>query len=290
MRILVLGAESFGARSTACLVETASRRILIDPGVALAPRRFGLPPHPRERAAALAIRSAIEAAAATATDIVVTHYHGDHIPLARPDPAQIPLARFSLQKGVRFWCKGPDGLSRTSLSRRNDLIRAWGDAAALPAEERHDPCICCSPPVAHGAAREPGGLVLMVCIRDGEERFAYASDTQCVNGDAVEWIRARRPGVVLSSGPSLHRAGASGTEAVRAAVQVQRLLADTGTLILDHHLLRSLEGYEWLRAFARTTGKRVLSAAEYAGRSPLLLEAMRDRLYAEDEKNSAVRP
>lgn len=109
LRIICLGAESLGARSAACLVESGSRRIFIDPGVALGPRRSGLPPHPREQEAARSIRSEICDAAARATDIVASHYHGDHVPLAHPDPSQIVIADIPLRTGVHFWCKGPAG-------------------------------------------------------------------------------------------------------------------------------------------------------------------------------------
>jgi len=42
MQIEILGCESFGARSLACVIKTDERKILIDPGVALARLRFGL--------------------------------------------------------------------------------------------------------------------------------------------------------------------------------------------------------------------------------------------------------
>ena len=45
MQIKILGCESFGARSLACIVKTGERKILIDPGVALARLRYGLLPH-----------------------------------------------------------------------------------------------------------------------------------------------------------------------------------------------------------------------------------------------------
>ena len=51
------------------------------------------------------------------------------------------------------------------------------------------------------------------------------------------------------------------------------------TLILDHHLLRSFEGYRWLKELNGTVNNRVLCAAEFMGRSPDLLEAQRKNLY-----------
>jgi len=45
MRIVPLSFDSLGARSMATYVETRDVKIFIDPGVSLAPSRYGLPPH-----------------------------------------------------------------------------------------------------------------------------------------------------------------------------------------------------------------------------------------------------
>ena len=45
-RIVPLAFDSFGVRSMATFVETDDLKVLIDPGVALAPVRYGLEPHP----------------------------------------------------------------------------------------------------------------------------------------------------------------------------------------------------------------------------------------------------
>ena len=81
MQIEILGCESFGARSLACVIKTDERKILIDPGVALARLRFGLLLHPVEVAAALRIREKVLFALQGATDVVISHYHGDHMPM-----------------------------------------------------------------------------------------------------------------------------------------------------------------------------------------------------------------
>ena len=48
MKIKPLAFDSFGARSMCTLVETRDIKIVIDPSVALAPKRYGLPPHEME--------------------------------------------------------------------------------------------------------------------------------------------------------------------------------------------------------------------------------------------------
>jgi len=46
MEVVPVGEESLGVRSMCLYVETRDVRVLFDAGVSLAPRRFGLPPHP----------------------------------------------------------------------------------------------------------------------------------------------------------------------------------------------------------------------------------------------------
>ena len=78
MRIEIIGAESMGARSLCCFVDSGRHKILIDPAVSLAPIRFGLRPHPLELAASRSIRGAILEKSAEADVIVLSHYHHDH--------------------------------------------------------------------------------------------------------------------------------------------------------------------------------------------------------------------
>ena len=51
MKIEILGAESLGVRSLCCVVRTANRQIVIDPGLALGFRCAGLLRHPLQAAA-----------------------------------------------------------------------------------------------------------------------------------------------------------------------------------------------------------------------------------------------
>ena len=119
MQIEILGCESFGARSLACVIKTDERKILIDPGVALARLRSGLFPHPVEVAAAFRIREKVLFALEGVTDIVISHYHGDHMPMRAEDPYQLPMEALPSMEGVNFWCKGPEKISSLSTKRRN---------------------------------------------------------------------------------------------------------------------------------------------------------------------------
>ncbi|MDK2464732.1 MAG: MBL fold metallo-hydrolase, partial [Candidatus Korarchaeota archaeon] len=78
MLVRPLAFDSMGVRSMATYVETRDVSLLIDPGVALAPRRFGLPPHDVERERLRSLARVIEEHARRARILVVTHYHYDH--------------------------------------------------------------------------------------------------------------------------------------------------------------------------------------------------------------------
>ena len=84
MNIIPLAAESLGVRSSAVFIETGDVNILIDPGVSLAPGRFGLPPHRLEIKAMNESWRVIKEYAARADVLIITHYHFDHFDPTEP--------------------------------------------------------------------------------------------------------------------------------------------------------------------------------------------------------------
>ncbi|RXA14702.1 hypothetical protein EQO05_15140 [Methanosarcina sp. MSH10X1] len=278
MQIDILGCESLGARSLACVVKTDDSTILIDPGVALARLRSGLLPHPVEVAAAFRIREKVLSAFGEATDIVISHFHGDHMPMRAEDPYQLPMAALPSRDGINFWCKGPEKISGLSSKRRHELSDFLG--FPLPASEgRKSGSMEFSSPVPHGAREKGFGTVMMTRIREGDEVFVHSSDIQLLNREAVLKILAWEPTIVFASGPPLYlsyRVPEAGKEASENALLLSR---HADTLILDHHLLRSFEGYDWLKELAEKAASRVLCGAEFMGKAPELLEAQRKALY-----------
>jgi predicted metallo-beta-lactamase superfamily hydrolase len=278
VQIEILGCESFGARSLACVVKTDDRTILIDPGVALARLRSGLLPHPVEVAAAFRIREKILSAFGEATDVVISHFHGDHMPMRAEDPYQLPMEALPSLEGINFWCKGPEKISSLSSKRRHELSDFLG--FPLPASEgKNSRSMDFSSSVPHGAREKGFGTVMMTRICEGDEVFVHSSDIQLLDRETVLKVLAWEPTIVFASGPPLylsHRVPEAGNESSENAF----LLANhVDTLILDHHLLRSFEGYSWLKELAKKVDNRVLCAAEFMGKEPELLEAQRKILY-----------
>ncbi len=280
MKIEVLGTESLGVRGLSCVVEADERTIVIDPGVALGYLRRGKLPHPHQVAVGAEVRERIIAALGRATDLVISHYHGDHIPLADANPYQLSLSAIPPLDDLRLWCKGPHDLSDLSVQRWIDLSRFAG--RILPdAEERCDGPLSFSLPVPHGSSSSRLGTVMMTRVQEGEEVFVHASDIQLLDERAISIILGWRPTVVLASGPPLYLPRLTPQLREIAWKNGKALARKVDTLILDHHLLRSVAGYRWMERLAETTDKRVTCAAKFAGRKPLLLEARRDQLYAE---------
>jgi uncharacterized protein len=278
VQIEILGCESFGARSLACVVKTDERKVLIDPGVALARLRSGLLPHPLEVAAASRIREKILFAFEGATDLVISHYHGDHMPMKAEDPYQLPVESLPSLGGISFWCKGSEKISGLSARRRNELADFLG--FSLPASEgRSSENIDFSFPVPHGVRGKGFGTVMMTRIYEEDEVFVHASDIQLLDREAILEVLAWKPTIVFASGPPLYlsqRVPEVRKEALENALLLARSI---DTLILDHHLLRSFEGYTWLKELAEKVENRVLCAAEFMGKKPELLEAQRKILY-----------
>lgn len=269
VQITIIGAESLGARSMATVVQTDDRTVLIDPGVALAPKRSGLPPHPREVEAADRVREAVLAWLPRATDVVVTHFHGDHMPLADADPYQVSLSAFVLPDDCMVWLPGEGGQSGRSRVRRRALAQALG--RLLPsAEGKDDGVVACAGPFPHGGG---SGTVMMVAVREGDACFVHASDTQLLSSEAVRWVLGWRPSMVYSSGPPLYLPEVSWEEADLARTHAASSAAATEMLVIDHHPLRGVGGLRWVEDAGGVT------AAGFMGVRPTPLEARRAELW-----------
>ncbi|WP_217647735.1 hypothetical protein [Marinobacter pelagius] len=79
--------------------------------------------------------------------------------------------------------------------------------------------------------------------------------------------------------PPLYLDRSSSTLRETAWNNAVRLAQHIDVVILDHHLMRSREGAEWLDALSNTIGRQVYCAADYMGQPRRLLEAEREQWY-----------
>jgi len=260
-------------------VETRDRRILIDPGISLGLVRHGLLPHPCQIAHGAQLRERIVRAFMQATDVILSHYHGDHIPLAVPNPYQLPLERVAEGlKGIRLWGMSPRNTGAAIYNRAKDLEEAAG-VSILPAEGHKDAQLQISEAMPHGLYGHSPNMVVMSRIEEDGFVFVHASDIQLVERNPVQQIIDWAPDVVFLSGPPLYIETLSADVRAEAWENALTLAESVATVIIDHHLLRCREGVEWLEMVARVSGNHVVCAADYQKKTRRFLEADRERFY-----------
>lgn len=289
MKIMPLAFDSLGTRSMCTLVETADVKVLIDPGVALAPNRFGKPPHPKEWKRMGEQWEEIRKAAKSADVLTLSHYHFDHHNPAEPE----------VWKGKVAFVKNPhEHVNKSAASRAAHFIPlikpivkefAFSDGNSAKFGKTK---ITFSPAVPHGQDAKLG-YVTMVTIDDGKTRFLHTGDVEGPPLDEqVKFIIQQNPDVIFCDGPMCwmaYRYPPSLT--VKSIANLEKIISKTkvSKLILDHHFMRELKWRERISELfefvekERRTGRdiEILTAAAFAGKEDDLLEAKRAQLYRE---------
>jgi len=282
MNIKPLAFESLGTRGMATSVVTRDCILLIDPGVDLASRRFGLPPHPMEVERKKDHWAKIKDYAEHSDIIILTHYHFDHFNPEEPGIfkgktliIKDPRAHLNRNQGERAgkFLKRIKGLPR-------ELLVADGKAFTFG-----DTRLQFSPAVPHGPGRHRG-TVVEVSIRE-DSTFVHTSDVQGpIDESQVRFLLEQNPEVIFCDGPATYLLGKKvPVESFRQALSyLKEILSKTGVrkLILDHHLPRDWRWRERLRGIFQEAAVRnveLLTAAGFAGMEDDLLEARRGKLY-----------
>jgi len=277
MKIEIVGTESLGVRGLCCFITTENQKILIDPGIALGYTRYKLLPHPFQVAIDEKIQKKIIKAWSEATDIIISHFHGDHIPLVNANPYQLNIEKIvSLNPKAKLWAK----LSHLSPTekKRADSLSLTLDRNLIPAEEKEQKVLHFSKAVPHGKADNNLETVMMTKIEE-DCVFVHASDIQLLNDESVSQIVSWKPNIVLASGPPLYLSILSKDQIKKAWYNASRLSESVDTLIIDHHLLRDDTGIQWLRKLSFKSNKNILCGADFMNRPRMLLEARRQDLY-----------
>jgi len=298
IKVLPLAFESLGVRSMCTYIETPDIRVLLDAGVSLGPKRYGLRPHPIEYKALKESREKIVETAEKADAVTISHYHFDHHTPSYTDWAynwcsseiadSIYAGKLVLMKSYR---------SRVNVSQRR---RGWifvntsgSKAKKLEVSDKRsfsfgDTTLRFSAPVIHGEENSGLGWVVMTTIQySNAERVLFASDVQGpISKRTLEIILAERPSLLIIGGPPLYLAGMVKEESLEMGFKNLGMIAEKVPLvILDHHLLRDKEWRKKVQpAFdvAARTEHKIVTAAEYIGEEDQLLEARRDELYKDD--------
>jgi len=295
--VLPLAFESLGVRSMCTYVETPDIKILLDAGVSLGPRRYGLAPHPKEYGALREKREIMLDVAEKVDAVTVSHYHFDHQTPSYTDWAynwssaeiadKIYSSKLVFMKSYR---------SHVNFSQRRRgwlFVKSSGRKAERleTADGRSfrfgDTNVRFSPPVIHGEEKSELGWVIMTTIEHGEEeRFLFTSDVQGpMSEETTNIVLAEKPHLVIIGGPPLYLVGMVTQESLdKAFKNLERIVQEVPVTILDHHLLRD-EGWrnqaQAVFEMASRTGHKVVTAAEFIGEDDRLLESQRKRLFEE---------
>jgi hypothetical protein len=268
----------------ATFVETDDLKVLIDPGVALAPVRYGLEPHPLEWQRLDETWEVIKQYAEDADVLVVTHYHYDH---HDPDSPE-------LYKNKTVFTKHPtQDINRSQQERATLFLDAIkGKPKSLEVADGRNfqlgkTFINFSKAVCHGTNPRLG-YVTEVSIRSNDEKFLYTSDVEGPSlEDQIGFILEEKPDILFVDGPMTYMLGyrysfksleISNNNLVKVIKKTHLY-----TLVLDHHLLRDLDYRARVKPIyeaAEKRGTKVVTAAEFCGRKIEMLEASRRELYA----------
>lgn len=283
-RIVPLAFDSFGVRSMATFVETDDLKILIDPGVSLAPIRYGLEPHPLEWQRLDETWAVIKQYAEESEVLIVTHYHYDH-----HDPDYPEL--YSVKT---VFIKHPtQNINRSQKERAALFLEA---IKGLPQKleiadgksfQLGKTFINFSKAVCHGTNPRLG-YITEVSIKSNGEKFLHTSDVEGPSlEDQIGFILEEKPDILFVDGPMTYMLGyryslksleISNKNLVRAIKETS-----LHTMVLDHHFLRDLNYKMRIKPVyeeAEKHGVKVITAAEFSGRKIEMLEALRKELYA----------
>jgi len=269
----------------ATLVETKDLKLIIDPAAAVAPRRYGLPPHPKELKLLEECWKKIVSAAKECEVIVVTHYHYDHH----------SSTRFleEIYSGRIVIVKDPENMINFSqkIRARVFLEKIKPIAAKIAIADGREylfggTSMEFSNPVPHGPD-DHLGYVVELRVKDSSQSFLFTSDVQGFPLDSqARFVIEKKPDVIFVDGPSTYMLGINyPAEALEASLRnIAKIIRESfsSTIILDHHMLRDLEWRKHLKDLyeeAERIGVELKPAAEYVHAEINQLEALRGLLY-----------
>jgi len=136
-----------------------------------------------------------------------------------------------------------------------------------------------TPPLFHGIEYARVGWVISTIISCGGEKLIHTSDLEGpIIEDYADWIIRENPTILILDGPSTYLIPymLNLINLRRTIENACRIIRETGAevIIYDHHLPRDRRFRERVREVyqtARKEEKRVLTAAEYLGKRPVVL-------------------
>jgi len=279
----IIATDSMGVRSMATCVQAGGHIFVIDPGVALGPRRYGLAPHPLEFLAKDILWKRVKDRVEKADFVIVTHYHYDH-----HNPEEVEIFRDkvvfvkhpedkinkSQRERARYFLERIRGLAR-------EIIFADGKSFDLSRVK-----LVFSPAQPHGFTNRLG-YVLQVAFIEGNDVFLFTSDIQGAPlGEHLDFILDVKPRILFMDGPATYLYPVRfSPKALEASLDhISRIVEEVSpeVFMVDHHTTRDERYARWfgdIEALCKEKGTSWVSAAAFMGKEELFLEAWRRRLH-----------
>jgi len=280
LRIKLIAFDSMGVRSMATFIETSEGTFFIDPGAALAPRRYGLPPHEEELKTLREKLRAIYDYARESDYIVISHYHRDHY-LYRVGEEEYYAGKNLLIKHPRVFINPSQRIRAYVLLEKmkvKNLAKSivYADSTSMKIGRVS---LEFSHPLSHGQCGSKLGWVLTTAITEEGVTAIHASDIQgCLCQDSFNYLMRKKPDFLIMSGPPTYLGEDQG-DFTNLETLLKNIKQNT-VLILDHHLLRDQHYKKYFEKLEKLNTKvKINTAAEFMGEEVRLLEANRNILW-----------
>lgn len=286
MDVIPICFDSFSLRSMATLVKTDSIRIFIDPSIAIAPRRYGLPPHPLELELFELDKEKIKRIAKKSDIFIITHYHWDHCP--RGELLEILYDKKIFLKNIEEFINNSQRRRGNYVVR--EIVKKGAEVTFADGESFREKGVKIefSDPVPHGKEKSKLGFLLMVLLRKSRKRILFASDIQGVISNRVKQeIIELNPQILILSGFPTYLIGYkfSIEEFEASKRNLLEIIQKTRvkTIILDHHTLRDANWSEFysdiIEIGRREYNVDIVTAARYLGVEETAIESKREILW-----------
>jgi len=283
VRVKLIAFDSMGVRSMATLVETSSGVFFIDPGAALAPRRYNLPPHELELKALKESLSRIYNALISVDYIVITHYHRDHY-LYRAGEQEYYRGKVIYAKNM-YIDINPSQKIRAHILYRKMNVESLAERVVFVDGKTINlggVKLKFSPSLPHGDCNSKLGYVLSITIIEDGFTLTHASDTQgALCKSSLNYLQSIPHNILIISGPPTYLRQGSSRGILENLIKLIKSSKSNFTMILDHHILRDQDYAKYFNVLRSIRSDvKVLTAAEYMGVEVRQLEAYRYKLWS----------
>jgi len=282
MKVKILASDSMGTRSMVTYIETSDLKFFIDPGVALGPSRYGLPPHKKEEEKLEEHWEKIKNYAKKCKAIAITHYHYDHYN---------PNDGLEIYENKVIYLKHPtENINKSQKERAAYFLEQIRDLAKEIVFSDGEEVkfgktkIKFSKAVFHGTNPKLG-YVTEIFVDDGREKFIHTSDVEGpAVKDQVDFILRNCPTILFVDGPLSYMLGYRYSYDMlnKSIKNLIRIISECKMkyLIIDHHFLRDLKWKDRIKEVFEKAGKtKIVCAAEFMGQKVEMLEANRKELW-----------